>query len=538
MSSAVPTTGAVRRSIAIASVIMMTSVFLSRILGIVREMVLAAYGGTRSEMDAYVASFLLPEIVNHLLAGGFMSVTFIPIFQRHLAQGRRDLAWKTFSNLLTTGTLLLSVVIGLGMVYTENILGLMGRQITNPDQLALATRMTRIILPAQIFYYWGALLLAVQYAEKRFVIPALAPLLYNAGIIFGGLALGPVMGIEGFAWGVVIGAFVGNFAIQAWGARACGIRFRCHVDLRDPDLRTYALVTLPLVVGLGMQFSNEIFFRYFGSFLGTGGLASLNYALRTMMALVAVFGQAFGVAAFPFLSQYVAEKRYHEMNSLLFSMISNVAVILVPFSLLLMVLSRETLALLFQRGGFTEASTLATAPVLSMYCLGAFGIAAAGMVSRGFYALQNTMLPMVVSSLAAFGSLPFYWMARQRGGARGIALVGSLFMTIQFVVLIGIWTKRYQGATELKQLLITLVKVLAVSAAGCAVCSLITANLQRMPVVAGLGVALRSLLLLAAGGIPSALFIFLAFDRLGMADLGTLVRRVLRRPKAMVAKTP
>src|SRR5512145_2450082 len=131
MSTAMPTTGAVKRSVAIASGIMMASVFLSRVLGIVREMVLASYGGTRSEMDAYVASFLLPEIVNHLLAGGFMSVTFIPIFQRHLAQGRRDLAWKTFSNLLTTGTLVLSVVIGLGMVYTENILSLMGRQITD-----------------------------------------------------------------------------------------------------------------------------------------------------------------------------------------------------------------------------------------------------------------------------------------------------------------------------------------------------------------------------------------------------------------------
>ncbi len=534
-----PTAGAVKRSVAIASVIMMTSVFLSRVLGIVREMVLASYGGTRSEMDAYVASFLLPEIVNHLLAGGFMSVTFIPIFQRHLAQGRRDLAWKTFSNLLTTGTVVLSVVIGLGMVYTENILGLMGRQIADPAQLALATKMTRIILPAQIFYYWGALLLAVQYAEKRFYIPALAPLLYNAGIILGGLALGPFMGIEGFAWGVVIGAFVGNFAIQAWGARACGLSFRWHINLRDPDLRTYVVVTLPLVVGLGMQFSNEIFFRYFGSFLGPGGLASLNYSLRTMMALVAVFGQAFGVAAFPYLSQYVAEKRFHELNALLFSMISSVAMILIPFSLLLLVLSRETLALLFQRGRFTEASTLATAPVLSMYCLGAFGIAASSMVSRGFYALQNTMLPMIVSSLAALISLPFYWISIQRegDGAQGIALVGSLFMTIQFVVLIAIWTKRYQGAPELKQLLFTLAKVFVVSVVGCAVCWLITGRLNRLPAVAELPVSLRSLLLLATGGVPAVLLIFLAFDRLGIADVRTMVRRVLRK-RAATATTP
>ena len=145
-----------------------------------------------------VAAFLLPELVNHLLAGGFMSVTFIPIFQRHVAENRRDLAWKAFSNLLTTGTAVLAVTIGLGLVFTENLLGLMGKQIADPCQLALATRMTRIILPAQFFYYWGALLLAVQYADKRFFVPALAPLLYNVGIILGGVALAPFIGIEGF----------------------------------------------------------------------------------------------------------------------------------------------------------------------------------------------------------------------------------------------------------------------------------------------------------------------------------------------------
>jgi putative peptidoglycan lipid II flippase len=530
--------GSTKRSITIASAIMMSSVFLSRILGIVREMVLASYGGTRSEMDAYVASFLLPEIVNHLLAGGFMSVTFIPIFQRHVAENRRDLAWGAFSNLLTTGSVVLAVVIGLGLVFTEDLLGLMGRQIADPQQLALATRMTRIILPAQIFYYWGALLLAVQYAEKQFLIPALAPLLYNAGIIFGGIALGPFIGIEGFAWGVLIGAFVGNFAIQAWGARSCGMTWSWRMDLRDPDLRTYVLVTLPLVIGLGMQFSNEIFFRVFGSFLSPGGLASLNYSLRTMMALVAVFGQAFGVAAFPYLSQYVAQKRYGEMNALLFSMISKVAMVMIPFSLLMMVLSRETLTVLFQRGRFTLDSTLATAPVLSMYCIGAFGIAASNMVSRGFYALQNTVLPMVVSSVAALCSLPFYWLFMQRNGAQGIALVGSLVMLAQFIVLMALWTRQYHGGPEMTRLLVTLSKVLLISAAGCLVCFVITRGLDHLPMVRELGSFLRSLLVLSGGGIPAVALIFLGFDRLGVADLRTTAAQLLRRRSQAAPQAP
>ncbi|MCX6905589.1 MAG: murein biosynthesis integral membrane protein MurJ [Verrucomicrobia bacterium] len=538
MSAETSSASSITRSVTVASAIMMTSVLLSRILGIVREMVLASYGGTRSEMDAYVASFLLPEIVNHLLAGGFMSVTFIPIFQRHLAQNRRDLAWKAFSNLITTGSLVIAVLTGLCLVFTENILGLMGRHITDPHQLALTARMTRIILPAQIFFYWGALLLAVQYAEKRFFIPALAPLIYNAGIILGGVVLSPFVGIEGFAWGVLGGSFLGNFVVQALGARASGLAFRWRCDWRDPDLRNYVLVTVPLVAGLGMQFSTEVFFRYFGSFLGPGGLASLNYALRTMMALVAVFGQAFGVAAFPFLSQYVAEKRYREMNSLLFSMISKVAVIMIPFSLLMMVLSRETVALIFQRGRFTEASTLATAPVLIMYCLGAFGLAATNMVSRGFYAVQNTVLPMVVSSLAALASLPLYWFFMQQSGAPGIALVGSLGMIGQFVVLMWLWTKRYQGGPELHRLLVMMGKVVAISALGCALGLGIAAGLDRMTMIQGLRTSLRSALVLGASGIPAALLIFLVFDRLGIADFRAIISRLLRKKERATGKTP
>src|SRR5512135_3381528 len=137
MSADTPGSASMKRSLTIASATMMASVLLSRVLAIVREMVLASYGGTRAEMDAYVAAFLLPEIVNHLLAGGFMSVTFIPIFQRHLALNRRDLAWKVFSNLMTTGTPVITLLIGLCMVFTEDILGLMGKHITDPHQLAL-----------------------------------------------------------------------------------------------------------------------------------------------------------------------------------------------------------------------------------------------------------------------------------------------------------------------------------------------------------------------------------------------------------------
>ena len=252
-------------SLSIATLIMMGSVLLSRVIGLVREIILARYGGTSYEMDAYVTSFIIPELLNHFLAGGFLSITFIPIFQKHLVNNREDLAWRAFSNLFIIGTLVFGVVIPITVFIVPDILKLLGPQINDPQSFPLTVRLTRIILPAQLLFYWGALLSAVQMARKKFFLPALAPLGYNCGIILGGILLGSRLGIEGFAWGVVGGAFFGNFVLQIPGALQCGMRFFPVCDFRDSDLHTYLKKTVPLILGLGMTFSNERTTRLTGS---------------------------------------------------------------------------------------------------------------------------------------------------------------------------------------------------------------------------------------------------------------------------------
>ena len=151
------------------------------------------------------------------------------------------------------------------------------------------------------------------------------------------------------------------------------------------------------------------------------------------------------------------------------------------------------------------------------------------MVSRGFYAVQNTVLPMIVSSIAALCSVPLYWLFLQRSGAQGIALVGSLFMIAQFVVLTAIWTKRYHAAPELNQLLRTLTKIFVVSLAGSAVCFGIATGLGRLAVVQGAASSIRNLLVLSASGLPAVLLIFVVFDRLKIADFRATVRRIFRK---------
>ena len=508
-----------RRSITIASAIMMSSVLLSRIMGLVREQVLSGYCGTSTEMNAYVASFIIPEILNHFLAGGFLSITFIPIFQKYLLSGEREKSWRVFSNLLTTGTIALSVLVALSMIFTKQIVGLMGQGV--PTELTV--RLTRIIMPAQLLFYWGAFLLAVQYANNRFFLPAMLPLCYNGGIILGGIVLYPIIGIEGFAWGVLAGSIVGNIALQLPGALGVGMRYRFVVDVKDKDLSRYVLLTLPLILGLGMTFSNEIFFRYFGSFLKGGALASINYSLRTMMIFVGVFGQAAGVASYPFLSRLAAEKNFGEMNNILNSLIRKISAFLIPCCGALIPLSSQVIAVLYQHGRFDAASTAATAPVLAVYLVGAFPFAASTIVMRSYYAEQKMIFPMAVNSAVALASIPCYLGLSAALGAMGIALASSAAMTVQFFILYWTWEKRHSFFAAFSETLLCLGKVVAI-AAGAAALSLGVKTVLA-PHLGGHSVV-ANLLLAAGAGIPALAAAAAALHALKVVNLRRLAKRV------------
>ncbi|MBT4088283.1 MAG: murein biosynthesis integral membrane protein MurJ, partial [Deltaproteobacteria bacterium] len=275
------------RKVGLASLIMMISIFLSRVIGLVREMIIAYIGGAGGEVDAYQVAFIFPEILNHILASGFLSITFIPIFSGYLVRNENEEGWRVFSLILTCFGTLLLILIAVAMVFTPELMTLAGFR---DQQLSdSAVRMTRIILPAQFFFFVGGILMAVQFAREKFLIPALAPLIYNFGIIAGGVILSPWLGMEGFSWGVLGGALIGNCLIQILGARGIGMRFKLSFQFSHPDLKKYVLLSLPLMLGLTMTFSTELFSRLFGSYLPAGSVSSLNYSLRIMYVLVGIF---------------------------------------------------------------------------------------------------------------------------------------------------------------------------------------------------------------------------------------------------------
>ncbi|SPD73082.1 Integral membrane protein MviN [uncultured Desulfobacterium sp.] len=436
-----PKTASLYKKVGIASAIMMTSVLLSRFIGLLREAVIAYSGGAQAEVDAYQLAFVLPEFLNHLVATGFLSVTFIPIFNQYLVNDNEEEGWKSFSIIfITFGSLLLGFILIL-LIWTEPLVGLVAPGLKDMEVKALAVRMTRIVLPGQFFFFAGGLFMAVQFSKERFFIPALAPLIYNTGIIIGGLALGPWIGMEGFSWGALIGALAGNFILQWFGASRSGMKFTLNLDLSHPDLRRYLLLTAPLMLGLSMTFSTEFLFRFFGSYLPKGTIASLNYGIRIMLVLVGLFGQAIGSASFPFMSRLAAEGRMHEMNRLLNQTIRYLALV-IPFSALLIVLRYEVVYILFERGKFDAAATDLTSSLLPFLLVGAFAFSAQTVVVRGYYAMKETLFPSLFGTAAVLLSIPFFVAGMNLWGARGVALGVSLSALFQAIILYILWNRR------------------------------------------------------------------------------------------------
>ena len=433
--------GSLYRKVGIASIIMMSSVFLSRIIGLFREAVVAYVGGAGSQVDAYQLAFLLPEILNHVAATGFLSITFIPIFSSYLTRNREEEGWRVFSIIFTVFGFFLLLLILAGCLWTDTLVDLIAPGIQDPAVRALTVSMTRIVLPAQFFFFAGGLFMAVQFSRERFLLPALAPLLYNLGIVAGGLLLGPRIGIKGFAWGVLGGAFFGNFLVQWIGAGRIGMKFTFSMNIRHPDVRRYFLLTLPLILGLTMIFSTEVFFRFFGSYMARGTVAALNYGLRIVFILVGLFGQAVGTASYPFMSHLVAQGKMDEMKRLMNRTLSALSLV-IPFSVLLIVLRHEVVFLLFQRGRFDAAATALTSHLLPYLMLGAFAFSAQTIVVRGYYAMQNTLFPALLGTVAVILSIPFFLVGMDRFGAPGVAVSVSLSAFMQVALLYAIWNRR------------------------------------------------------------------------------------------------
>lgn len=435
----------IQRRVGIAALIVSGGVLISRLLGQVRDIVFAGMLGASGATDVYVAAFRIPDFLNYLLAGGFLSITFIPMFARYLADDDEAGGWRALTSIIRPLTIAITVLVAIGWVFTPAVISRLFPDFS-AEQLAEAVRLTRIVLPAQIFFVVGALFSAVQYAKGRFVIPTIAPIAYNLGIIGGGLLHPVVTGgdpsAEGFIWGALVGAFIGNFLLQWWGAGRAGMRWVPGTPWNHPAVFEYLAIALPLMIGQSVVVLDETFMSVFGNRVGEASQTHLQYARRTMLVPVGALGQAAGVAAFPFLARLFAEGRPKSLADSVDRTLRTLLVLSLAATGLTMALTQPVIRTLFERGSFTAADTVATASALFFYALAIPAWGALQIYSRGFYARREMWTPVVIGTVASVVAVPLYLALQGRYGLDGVAGASSLILTLYTLVLGVAWYRR------------------------------------------------------------------------------------------------
>jgi len=443
-----------RKGMSLAALLTMGSVLLSRVLGLVREGLLASRLGTGLEADAYAVAFMLPDLLNTLLAGGFLSISFLPLFNRAASDEGTEASERFLGGVQMAMGGLGAVGIALLWIFAETAVRRMQPDLAlradlgNPAAVAMlakSTELARILLPGQIAFLLAGAWNGAQYARKRFLYPALAPLVYNCGILAGGWFLAPWMGAKGFAWGVLGGALGGHLLLQGFGAWRAGIRTRIPLESDLPRLKAFAWRTLPLMLGLTLGFSSEFLLRRMAGALGTGAVAEVSYAFRLTMVLVAFFGQAAGVASYPYLVELAVAGKARELNELLTGSIVRLFAYLLPACTLSIAMAPEMVALAFQRGQFSSHATSVVSLLFRVQVLCVLPWCIQIVFARAFYARGRFWSTAALGTALVAVSWPLWNLLTLLWGKSGASAGLVLLVALEAVGFVVFWKRTYPG---------------------------------------------------------------------------------------------
>jgi putative peptidoglycan lipid II flippase len=514
--------------VARAAALLLVATLLSRVLGLARDVLVSKYFGVSQFTDAYKAAFTLPDLFFFLIAGGALTSATVPVFSHYLERGEEEEAWKVFSVFMGAIALAVAVVIAAGMLWMGPLLtvivpGFRG----DAAQMALTVRLTRIVFPAQIFFFAGGLMMSALYVRNRFLLPALGPIVYNLGIIAGGAVgawrLGPHAGVEGLCWGVLGGALVGNVGIQVIALRRAGIRFRPCWELGHPGVRRAARLVLPVMLGLSLTCLHAVLTRPFGSFLPVGSITWLDNANKVMQLPMSLFAHALGTALFPAFAALAARGDLPGLRRQLRRGMQAIFFATVPLSLLMPVLAEPLVRLLFQWGRFTPADTHATAAATAYYSLALFAHCGSGIATRAFYAVQATAEPVVMGLLSTAVYIALNLALMGPMGANGLALSMSIAAGVNLLGLLLLLERRL-GDTALDMMGASCARMALASVAGAAAAWLV------VQVVGGSGdlTAARAVLQIGAGSAVAASVYLGVAARLGLREVAWVSAAVQR----------
>jgi putative peptidoglycan lipid II flippase len=416
-----------------ATLLLISAVMLSRVIGYARDAYIAWEYGAGGATDAYVAAFTLPDFLNYIVAGGAASITFISIYTRFLAEKRPADAQKTFSIVITVMTTVLIVGTILTEIFTPQFVRWFVKGFS-PDKIELCVHLTRILLPAQIFFYVGGVVSAVLLSHRLFLFPAFGPLIYNLFIIAGGVLGGKHFGIASLAYGALIGSFAGPFLASVIGAARIGTGYRPSFDVMNPAFREWVKLSVPLMLGVSLVAADDWILRHYAS-SGVGDITRLTFAKRLFAVPIAVLGQATGQASLPFFARLFNEKKMKEFAATVNDSVYRVAAASLLASGWMMVAALPLIDLVYRRGKFLFADTQTSAVYFFWFSLSLAFWSAQGLYARAFYAAGDTLTPMVAVTVITGASLPMYSILFHTFGVVGLAWASDIGIGVNLLAL-------------------------------------------------------------------------------------------------------
>ncbi len=416
---------------AFSATLLLTAAALgSKVISLVRVKYILYLLGKTPAADAFNAMFQLPDTISYFLIGGATSITFVTMLTRYRESGREQEGEEALSVIFTTMMLVLSVAVVLAEFLAPLYIRLAFPGFTrNRAEFALCVHLTRIILPGQVFFFGGGIFGAVLLARKQFTLQAFAPLVYNVGMILGGVLLFWRLGVASIAWGGLAGVILGPFAINAAGARAAGMRLRFHLDFRNRGLREWFGKTLPLILGFSLVTVDSWIIAHFASRI-TGGV-TLFLNAKQLFSVPQALGQAAGAASLPFLASLFGKDRNLAFARSVNDSVSRIAAFSILLSAWLTPMAGPAVDFFFRGGLFRRTDASAVALYLAIFSLSLCFWSAQAIYARAFYAAGDTLTPMVAATGIVLVSLPVYALFFHVFGASGLAYASDVGIAVQ-----------------------------------------------------------------------------------------------------------
>lgn len=442
----------------------------SRVLGMVREQVLAYWFGASDSTDAFLVAFRVPNLVRDLFAEGAMSAALVPTFSRALAADGPARAWRLGNSVMNALVAVTGVLVAAAVVFAPAIVhGLAGDFAEVPGKFELTVTLTRIMAPFLVLVAVAAACMGMLNSVNVFFIPALSPAMFNVASIAVGIGLVPIAlgaGIEpivAMAVGTLVGG-VGQVLLQWPALRRAGFRYAPRLDFADPGLRQVLVLMGPGVVGLAATQLNVFVNTVVATGEGTGAVSWLTYAFRLMYLPIGMFGVSIATATTPALSRLVTAGDLKSMRGTLASAVSLMLTLNVPATLGLIVLATPIVRLLLERGRFTPADTAATAAAVQLYAVGLVGYSVVKILSPAFYALGRSRTPAAIGVASVLINAALSVTTAPTFGYKGIALSASIAALFNAGAL-AFLLRRSLGGLEGGRMLATFVRITLASAA-------------------------------------------------------------------------